>query len=1467
MKTISTTSQTSMLRQKFQLVVLLLILSATKAFSQLSGTYTIGASQDYPDMQSAATALKTNGVSGPVIFNIVPGTYTVHVTINHIIGHSATNTVTFQSSTQNKDDVTLEYDAAGLDDNYILLLDGPDHLNFKHLTFRAKGETFYNSIILFDGLSSNVTFSHNSFYGKYSGGGATAREIIVLAKMDNFNNNAFSNLHFIHNYFYKGSSAIFLQGWNDDYLPGTLVDNNTFEQTGYCCVNCNHNYAPVITQNTMEAVSYGIKVTGDYGGGTYSYNKINSDNWGMSVLRLGDKGGRALISNNFVTVGENGNSGNEGISIGNSIFTDVVNNSVIVFSNYFQSSAFHSAYGVNTTPTVTVKNNNFCCEDKGYAIEVITGNVIGEMSNNNLYTADNYIANWIYNKVFDIKELQDLTGMQQNSLSVYPHYISGHDLHTIAPWLDGKGKSLTLVPDDIDGEIRSGTPDIGADEFTPDPASKLPMDGSTEYTIGSGGTYPDFETAMADVLLKGISAPVSFGFLEGTYNGQFVMKSIPGSSNLNRVTIQSATGNKDTALLSYSAKGQDDNFVFWFLGADFVTLKNLKLSAKGSQYGRVINLYQGADSIIIENCRLTAQRNTNATANITAIFSEDSDFRSRIIRNNQIEGTAYGLYMRRDQNNFLYPTGAVVEGNDFINTGYSAMYLQFYDSPRIIGNNIESTIKGIQALSCSRDLKILKNKINMANGDGIYLSTCDGNDEHKGLIANNFIHCGGGSKAYGIFINNSPWQLLFNNSVNMTNTRSESSPFYISSGGTTSATLLNNVFTNMGGGRAMYITAPATVVNCDYNAYYATDDNLVWWGQNVLTLEDLRALNSMDEHSVFGNPHFFSDMDLHSKAALLDSAGVSLAEVPEDIDGDLRDPDFPDIGADEFVKTEDFTLVATNLQGLSHGVIKWGDYDNDGDLDLLQTGWTGSTNQFRTKIITNTGTGFEDSGIVLTGLSGSTSCSADWIDMNNDNDLDIIATGRLDGDELSKKTVLYQNDAGSFTLLEETGIPDVSESCIKWADMDRNGTYDLVLSGRSNTGDYNKIYLNNGGSFTASPVFLMPTHLGESQLLDIDKDGDVDVFTCGSNFIPSAVYKNNGDATFTKIDTEIPELGNASIDWADLDNDGDLDVAIMGKLGDAPVLRIYRNEGIPANGGTWFSLLDNFTGVESGDLAWADYDNDGDVDLAVTGNRAGYQPSTIILLNDQGSFAEAGYNLVPLGRSALDWGDFDNDGDLDLALQGYAGGETVTAIYRNDRQTMNTPPSVPDGLQSTMDGDTLILSWEAAQDSETPQNSLCYNIFVFTAAHGPAVLSSMSEDDFLRKTFTGNAGNRTNLKLVSPAAANYYWSVQTIDQGFASSAFADFEQVLVTATPEEDIANSVSIYPNPARDGVWIRGAEAGLYQIRIFDVTGRAVLTQQASLNNEENHFIDLSDLKVGIYILEIAMGDISIREKLIVE
>ncbi len=91
--------------RKIPMALVIVCFYTIPVFCQLSGSYTIGDGQTYVDVSAAISDLQNEGVSGPVVFNIIPGTYAVHVTMNQVPGGSETNTITFQSSTQDSSDV------------------------------------------------------------------------------------------------------------------------------------------------------------------------------------------------------------------------------------------------------------------------------------------------------------------------------------------------------------------------------------------------------------------------------------------------------------------------------------------------------------------------------------------------------------------------------------------------------------------------------------------------------------------------------------------------------------------------------------------------------------------------------------------------------------------------------------------------------------------------------------------------------------------------------------------------------------------------------------------------------------------------------------------------------------------------------------------------------------------------------------------------------------------------------------------------------------------------------------------------------------------------------------------------------------------------------------------------------------------------------------------------------------------
>ena len=152
-----------------------------------------------------------------------------------------------------------------------------------------------------------------------------------------------------------------------------------------------------------------------------------------------------------------------------------------------------------------------------------------------------------------------------------------------------------------------------------------------------------------------------------------------------------------------------------------------------------------------------------------------------------------------------------------------------------------------------------------------------------------------------------------------------------------------------------------------------------------------------------------------------------------------------------------------------------------------------------------------------------------------------------------------------------------------------------------------------------------------------------------------------GGTAFTDAGAGLSGLFSASTAWGDYDSDGDLDIAVVGRTVAGPIARIYRNTS-----GAFSNALALPAGaaVSEGAVAWGDYNRDGDLDLAIAGD-TGAGIVTKIFRNTGGAFADAGAGLPGVKDCALSWADFDNDGDLDLALAGDTGAAHLGRIYRN----------------------------------------------------------------------------------------------------------------------------------------------------------------------------------------------------------
>jgi hypothetical protein len=277
-----------------------------------------------------------------------------------------------------------------------------------------------------------------------------------------------------------------------------------------------------------------------------------------------------------------------------------------------------------------------------------------------------------------------------------------------------------------------------------------------------------------------------------------------------------------------------------------------------------------------------------------------------------------------------------------------------------------------------------------------------------------------------------------------------------------------------------------------------------------------------------------------------------------------------------------------------------------------------------------------------------------WVDYDADGDLDIYFTNR----ETAENVLLRNDDLTPGGFVDATPAlladPANSRGC-PWGDYDGDGDTDLYLSVKG----VNKLIRNDGGGtfvdVTAPP--LDDSGTGQAAAwFDYDNDGDLDIYLVNNG--ANKLFRNDSAGGFTDVTTG--PLGDAGwgmgLGLADYDGDGDLDIYVANYDHTANVLMQNQGGGVFADVTT--PVLESAS--SSYGAAWGDYDNDGDLDLYVTNEGA-----NSLLRNDGGTFTDV--TAPPLdddgqGRSAA-WGDSDNDGDLDLYVVNYDG---ANRLFRND---------------------------------------------------------------------------------------------------------------------------------------------------------------------------------------------------------
>ncbi len=558
------------------------------------------------------------------------------------------------------------------------------------------------------------------------------------------------------------------------------------------------------------------------------------------------------------------------------------------------------------------------------------------------------------------------------------------------------------------------------------------------------------------------------------------------------------------------------------------------------------------------------------------------------------------------------------------------------------------------------------------------------------------------------------------------------------------------------------------------------------------------------------------------------------------------------------ILSQDFVKVPASViefESAASRSVNWIDYDNDNDLDLFITnGLQGGQDNMLYRNDNGTFIRVYDQPIVSDGMPSD---GSSWGDFNNDGLADLCVVNWY-----NRPALLYTNNGGgNFTFMSSSPVSNqtgYSETCT-FGDYDNDGWIDLFITNSAGTSHRNYLYRNSGnGNFVRIDTGIVVSELGRARganWVDIDNDRDLDLFVCREVNQNEYLYRNNGNGYFTKI-TDSPLTTNGgeswSGSWGDYDNDGDLDVLVTNSSNQNNFL--FRNDG----NFSFTKITNDPIVTEPGYNAvsgWGDYDNDGDLDMFIT---QAYVAPTFTqklvnklyknLLMESGT---ASFQKITTGDIVSDsgysygfaWGDYDNDGDLDVAVANTFDENQKSVLYKNELSNSN--------------------KWISIKCKGTVSNrsAIGAKVRVKAVINGSAVWQMQEVDgqsgycgqNLILHFGLGNATTIDSIKVEWPAGSDQYFTSVPVNQNVTITENGNLINVGEINIEQPGNFRLGQNFPNPFNPSTKINYELSILARVElaVFDALGNQI----ASLVDEEqqpgNYSADFSgsNFPSGVY------------------